>query len=124
MRPISSTSNVQRLRPTEVKDLIDACRFAYTLMKQLPLSPLLAAFVVSLTLGTIPAALAFLCTVIRSLSDWYRGAVRAEPNELGVCRVQSPNPHDAKHRPAASAIVEEPIASSPFDPPLEFMEPL
>jgi hypothetical protein len=72
VRSIPNPSNDYPLRPTEISDVVDAIRFVYTLTKQLPLPPLVAALVVALTLGTIPAATTMFCSLIRELVDWCR----------------------------------------------------
>jgi hypothetical protein len=122
-RSIPNPSNDDRLRPTEVRDVIDAIRFVYTLTKQLPLPPLVAAFAVSLTMGTIPAATTIFCSFVRELVHWCRdvGKSRYEGNRDGD---QSSEPFDAKERQAETSIADEPITTNPFDPPLDYMEPL
>lgn len=121
VRSTPNPSNDDRLRPTDVRDVIDAIRFVYTLTKQLPLPPLVAALVVSLTLGTIPAATTIVCSLVRELVHWCRDVGRPgyEGNRDSD---QSPRPFDAKEQQADASIADEPITANPFDPPLNYME--
>ena len=66
------------MRPTAktaMRDFLDATRFACTLLKQLPMRPLLGAIAVSVTLGILPMMLTAIYSVIRLLADCYRDAL-------------------------------------------------
>ena len=58
-----------------MRDFLDATRFACTLLKQLPMRPLLGAIAVSVTLGVLPMMLTAIYSVIRILADCYRDAL-------------------------------------------------
>jgi hypothetical protein len=60
---------------TAMRDFIDATRFLCTLLKQLPMRPLLGAIAVSVTLGALPMMLTAIYSVIRLLVDCYRDAL-------------------------------------------------
>jgi short-subunit dehydrogenase involved in D-alanine esterification of teichoic acids len=75
----SATEGLELMRPTPktaMHDVIDATRFACTLLKQLPVRPLLGVIAVSLTLGALPMMLTAIYSVIRTLVDCYRNALR------------------------------------------------
>jgi hypothetical protein len=66
------------MRPTAktaMRDFLDTTRFACTLLKQLPVRPLLGAITVSVTWGALPMMLTAICSVIRILADCYRDAL-------------------------------------------------
>jgi len=66
------------MRPTAktaIRDFLDATRFACTLLKQLPMRPLLGAIAVYVTLGILPMMLTAIYSVIRLLADCYRDAL-------------------------------------------------
>ena len=58
-----------------MRDFLDATRFACTLLKQLPMRPLLGAIAVSVTLGVLPMMLTAIYSVIRILADCYGDAL-------------------------------------------------
>jgi hypothetical protein len=123
VRSMPNPSNDDSLRPTEVRDVIDAIRFAYTLTKQLPLPPLVAAFVVALTLGTIPAATTIFCSLIREMVHRCRDVGRPRYKDTGNTD-QASTPFDAEERHAAPLFADEPITTNPFESRLGSMEPL
>jgi hypothetical protein len=123
VRSIPNPSSGDRLRTTEIRDFMDAIRFVYTLTKQLPLPPLVAALVVSLTLGTIPAATTIVCSLIRELIHWCRDVGRPRYEGTGNTD-QASTPFDAEERQAAPLIADEPINTNPFESRLGSMEPL
>ena len=49
-------------------------RYASTLLRQLPLQPLVAALVMSLVLGILPMILSALCSAALTVLDWCRCA--------------------------------------------------
>lgn len=119
---IPNPSNDDHRRPTEIRDVMDAIRFVFTLTKQLPLPPLVAAFVVALTLGTIPAATTLFCSAVRELAHWCWGV--GKPRREGPRnRDQGSKPSDAQGPLAGPAISDAPVTTNPFES-LEYMEPL
>jgi hypothetical protein len=57
-----------------VRTLRDATRYASTLLRQLPLQPLVAALIMSLVLGILPMILTALCSAALTVLDWCRCA--------------------------------------------------
>jgi hypothetical protein len=65
-----------------VQALVREINYVSRLLKQLPLQPMLAALVMAYVLGVLPMMLTVLCSVLRTVIDWYLRAVnldRAEP---------------------------------------------
>jgi hypothetical protein len=67
-RPARNSSS-GRVRP-----LRSAIRYASTLLRQLPLQPLVAALIISLVLGILPMLLTALCSAALTVLDWCRCA--------------------------------------------------
>ena len=66
-----------RIRPVgRVRAALGAIRYACTLLRQLPMQPLLTALVMSLVLGILPMILTALCSAACTVLNWCRYAVR------------------------------------------------
>jgi hypothetical protein len=79
MRPAPAALANEGVRSTAVPDLVGAVRYLVTMIKQLPLQPLLAALVVAFMLGAIPMLLTAIYSAVRALANWYRHAFPSRP---------------------------------------------
>ena len=80
MRPAPAALANEGVRFTAVPDLVSAIRYVVTMIKQLPLQPLLAALVVAFMLGAIPMLSTGLYSAVRALAHWYRHAFPSRPS--------------------------------------------
>jgi hypothetical protein len=67
-----------------IREIFQAVRYVGSLIKQLPVQPLLAALLISCVLGVIPIILTVVCSAARTASYWFRQSPRLRRDESGT----------------------------------------